>query len=219
MPTKSLFIAMILISVLSACSAPTVQRELDAVEVGAVIDSQPFSNPHRWESNQFEAISVGMDGESYRIQTDINHYVRGFYQGNFTDVILDVRAVQLTNGKHNGFGVACRASHDSTSSNGYYFLISGDGAYSIRRGHDGDLHPLIAWEKHRAIRPLEVNQLRVVCIGDYLALSVNGELIAEARDTTFTQGRIGFTATTRQSESLEVLFSDLTISEGSLSVP
>lgn len=201
---------------LGACSPPPVQRQLEAVQIGDVIASAPFDDPHRWERNQFEGIAIGLDGGSYRIQTDINSYVRGFYQGNFDNVILDVRAIQLTEGVHNGFGVACRASQDSGQAHGYYFLISGDGAYSIRRGHDGDLHPLIAWETHRAIRPLAVNQLRVVCVGDYLALIVNGELIAETHDRAYTQGRIGFVATTRQDQPLEVLFSDLTISEGSL---
>lgn len=217
--TFRILLAFIYIALLTACAPPTVQRELEAVQVGDVIALDPFSNPHQWEHNQFEQISVGVDHGSYRIQTDISSYVRGFYQMTYEDVVLDVHAMQLTAGEHNGFGVACRASHDANSANGYYFLISGDGSYSIRRGWDGDLHPLVAWTKHRAIRPLEVNQLRVICVGDYLALMVNGELVGEVRDTSLTQGRIGFTATTRDNELLEVIFSNLVIMEGSRSAP
>lgn len=204
---------------ITACSPPSTQRSLEAVQVGDVLEADLFANVYQWDHNQFEDISIGLDGDSYRIQTDIDRYVRGFYQTSYQDVVLDVRALQLTVGKHNGFGVACRASHDEGSANGYYFLISGDGAYSIRRGRDGDLHALVAWEKHSAIRPLEVNQLRVICVGDYLALMVNGQLVGEVRDTALRQGRIGFTATTRQDEPLDVLFSDLVLSEGSLSTP
>lgn len=202
---------------ITACSPTPPQRSLDMIQIGEVIHQSLFDNAHQWERNQFEGIAIGLEGDAYRIQTDISQYVRGFYAGNYEDIVLDVRVMQLSEGKHNGFGVACRASHDSHSANGYYFLISGDGAYSIRRGRDGDLHPLIAWEKHSAIQQLGVNQLRIICIGDYLALVVNGTLVAETRDNALTQGRIGFTATTRDEEPLDVLFSGLVVSEGSLS--
>jgi hypothetical protein len=185
--------------------------------MGDVLALDGFSREFEWENRQQGAVSVGIEGHSYRIRTDDSRYVRGYNRINtYNNVILDVSVTQLSTESVNAYGVVCRASTDSDSANGYYFFISGDGAYSIRRGLQGDLDALIAWERSSHINQNGFNRLRVVCVDDYLALWINGTPVAEIHDRMFTQGRIGFAAASRDGELLDVVFSDLVVSTGNL---
>jgi hypothetical protein len=104
----------------------------------------------------------------------------------------------------------CRVQGDELS--GYALRISGDGYSSIARFVDGNPEALVEWSGSEAVRQGNAtNRLRVVCDGDYLALFVNGELVAEARDTTFTDGDIALMATTFQPEATEVHFDNLVV--------
>ncbi|RMG89348.1 MAG: hypothetical protein D6712_01870, partial [Chloroflexi bacterium] len=54
------------------------------------------------------------------------------------------------------------------------------------------------------------NQIRVVCLDDYLALYVNDTFITEVHDQFFQQGVVGLgVVTTSESDVLEVSFDDL----------
>ncbi len=188
-----------------------------AIVMGNVLQADGFANPFAWENRQQGNVSVGVENGGYRIRTDVNSYVRGYgLMDVYEDVVVDVRVTQLSDDAVNAYGVVCRASADSNSANGYYFLISGDGAYSIRRGRQGDLEPIIAWERSSRINRQGFNQLRAVCIGDYLALWVNGVRVAQTRDSTFTQGRVGFAAAAQNGRLLDVVFSNLVISDADL---
>ena len=74
------------------------------------------------------------------------------------------------------------------SGRGYYFLISGDGHYTIRWSNGRSLDDIIPVGYSDAIQRDAGNRLRAVCIGDYLALWINDVFVAEARDG---RGRAG----------------------------
>ena len=75
---------------------------------------------------------------------------------------------------------------------GYYFLISGDGHASIRYSDGHALQTVAPAQRVAAIRSgRQSNQLRAACIGDYLALWVNGELVMQARDRRSSRGTPG----------------------------
>jgi hypothetical protein len=56
-----------------------------------------------------------------------------------------------------------------------------------------------------------VNQMRVECAGDYLALYVNNQLVAEGTDDRFTKGLAGFAASGSEVGSVQVSFENFTI--------
>jgi hypothetical protein len=85
----------------------------------------------------------------------------------------------------------CRADV-SNNGDGYYFMYNANGYYSIRIGDGDKVLPLVDWTHARAIETeINTNKLKVVCAGDYLAMYINGALLAEAYDPTFTSGYAG----------------------------
>ena len=58
----------------------------------------------------------------------------------------------------------------------------------------------------------ETNTLTAVCVDDYLAMYVNGDLIAEARDKTLTSGYNSMViALVEEEDTLQVQFDNLNI--------
>jgi hypothetical protein len=127
--------------------------------------------------------------------------------------------VQQTEGQPgNGFGVLCRAD---ASGNGYYFLISSTGYFSIRSATDAQNDPtaLVDWQRSDAIRQgSEPNELLAVCVNDYLSFSVNGRFLAEARDETHNAGSLGVVLGAVQ-ETAWVRFDDIIVREAAIAAP
>ncbi len=124
--------------------------------------------------------------------------------------------VQQTEGQPgNGFGLLCRAD---ARGNGYYFLISSTGYFTIRKAtsEQDDPVPLVDWQASDAIRQgSEPNDLLVVCVNDYLTFSVNGRFLAEARDNTHDGGRFGVTLGAVQ-DTAWVRFDDIIVREAAI---
>lgn len=101
---------------------------------------------------------------------------------------------------------------------GYLFLVQGSGSYGIFRARGRSLTPLVDWTASDVVNPaLEMNTLRVVCVGDYLALYVNGQLLAQTTDSTYTEGQVGMVASASNRLGARVQFDNLTVYEGSSS--
>lgn len=107
------------------------------------------------------------------------------------DVIVEATTQQQSDYNYNAYGVACRLAPDN-SGRGYYFLISGDGHYSIRWNNGRTLDDIIAMTPSNKIKQGKAkNQIRAVCIDNYLALWINDEFVAEAYDKRASQGYVG----------------------------
>jgi hypothetical protein len=111
---------------------------------------------------------------------------------------------------------AAEATEDAprVEGDGYLFLVQGTGGYAIMRARGRDVVPLVDWGTSDAITqgPGE-NHIRAVCAGDYLALYVNDQLLAETNDDTYTQGQIGLVASAVNRLGVRVEFDNLQISE------
>ena len=97
---------------------------------------------------------------------------------------------------------------------GYLFLIQGNGRYAILRSRRRSITPLVNWTQSDKINqgPGQ-NELRAVCMDDYLALYVNGEFVADTTDTTYETGQVGVAATASNRLGVEVEFDNLTVHE------
>jgi hypothetical protein len=118
-------------------------------------------------------------------------YVMSTNNAPHTDVLINAVVRQTEGLLGNGFGVVCRADERG---NGYYFLLSSDGEFSISVGTDvrDALFALIPWQHHSIIRRgFYDNEIRAVCAGDYLAMFINDVFVAEAFDNEFTAGELG----------------------------
>jgi hypothetical protein len=101
-------------------------------------------------------------------------------------------AVRQTEGESgSAYGLMCRAD---SSGNGYYFLITSSGHFTIRSATpvQNNPVPLVDWQHSDAIRQGdEANELQAICVGDYLSFSVNGRFLAEVRDDSHASGELG----------------------------
>jgi tRNA A-37 threonylcarbamoyl transferase component Bud32 len=131
----------------------------------------------------------------------------------FTDVVIDADATQVSapENDNDGYGVLCRAQ-TTDGSDGYALVISGDGFYSIHKISGGQWEALVGWTRSDAINlGNATNHIQAVCRGTALALRVNGQLLAETSDATYTSGAIGLAATTFEDDPVEIHFDNLIV--------
>ncbi len=211
---KGIFIVG-LIAMLSGCQAqPSVRYAL-----GEVLLEEGFSESFAWESyvNADQHVDFRVLDGVYRTRVSNTGFIWGLNSQAHGDVVIEVESTQLSEFRNNAYGVMCRAA-TSNNGDGYYFLISGDGMYSIRRGAVDQIAPLIEWRHTSAVRQGQaINRIRAVCVGDYLALHVNDQFVAETRDSRYREGFAGLSAAVAQGGSVDVAFDDLTIWSAALS--
>lgn len=212
---RRLFLGTLLTAALLA-SCSNTRPEVE-ITLGEILSRESFEPlPFGWDTATQGNIHIGAAEGAYRIVTDANDFVSGFNSTPYADVVIDVQGIQLTAGDDGAYGVVCRAAADNRG-NGYYFLVGADGSYTIRKGQFGEINALVHWARHDAIaQEAALNQLRAVCIQDYLALYINGVFVADVRDDTFSSGYIGFAAAAGAGSSLEVAFDDLILRSGIL---
>ncbi|MCY3832981.1 MAG: hypothetical protein OXG85_08180 [Chloroflexi bacterium] len=205
-------------ALLAACASirPAMRTE-PAPESGfrylelLVDDDFAGSEPWRQYMDGDDLVMSARDGV-YQIDFVGRQYVWAQRQGWHSDIVLEADATQASDFDHNAFGLACRLD-PANSGRGYFFLISGDGYASIRWSNGRSLEPIVRAASSAAIRSGKAsNSLRVVCIEDYLALWVNGQFVAEARDGRASAGAVGLAGVMNYAgRRLAVHFDDLKV--------
>ncbi|MCA9907175.1 MAG: hypothetical protein KC519_00900 [Anaerolineae bacterium] len=211
MNMRILVFCMLMISAgLSACGRA---RGSQPFEIGDLLLDEDFSNPSAWETYSDPAIQVDLrvvDGV-YRIDAHNEVFIWGLNAQMHTDVVIEVETEQLSSYADNAYGVMCRAD-PADDGDGYYFFISGDGYYTIRRGAGDEIAPLIEWLPSSAIHQgQEHNRIRAVCIQDYLALYVNDQFVDETRDQLYSSGVTGLTAGVSAGGDVRIDFDNLLV--------
>ncbi len=181
-------------------------------QTGNILFRDDFSDSGSgWEVGDYSGGSVGYRNGSYFVRSQESGSVMwGVANHSFSDVIVQVDATQIAApaNDNNAFGIKCREK----DGNGYGFVISGDGYYSIQIITDGDWEPLVDWSASDAIHTgNDTNHIRAICDGSYLALAVNGKLLAETHDDTYSAGDISLTATTFEDEPTEIHYDNLVV--------
>lgn len=151
-----------------------------------------FESGEDWRSYaDGEDLFLGVKDGKYLIDFVGRKYVWTQSDDLYADSVIEAEATHLADFDHNAFGLACRLDGGNRG-RGYYFLISGDGYASIRWSDGRSLRPIVAAAPAEAVKTGNSrNLLRIVCIEDYLALWVNGEIVAEARDQRGSEGAAG----------------------------
>lgn len=138
-----------------------------------------------------DELFLGVQDGAFLIDFSGRQYVWTQGERQLDDVVIEAEATQFSDYDHNAFGLACRLDPGNRG-RGYYFLISGDGHASIRWGDGRSLAAVVQAAPASPVKTGKArNRLRAVCIEDYLALWVNGELVAEARDQRASRGAVG----------------------------
>lgn len=206
---------IVLCGLLAACDASPSRDVL----LGEIVLRDEFNDDLGWRTYDSPGLRLQVENGKYRGEMDGGVYVWGIKTEMYEDVVLEIEAEQVSAGTENGYGLVCRAD-PGNDGDGYYFLVSGDGAYSIRRGRDQEVKYLVAWQRSDAVyQGSALNEIRAVCIGDYLAMYVNGQFVAEAWDSLYTRGYAGVAFTSTQNTPVIVEFDNLTVWEARLSNP
>jgi hypothetical protein len=156
---------------------------------------EAFDQMEAWESyNSASGAQLGVENGIYRIFSANPGYVWGLNSQEYADTVTEVQVTPLTSFQDIGLGVMCRADA-SNNGDGYYFMISANGYYSIRIGRGSDVAPLVDWSLSPAVkRGVDNNTIRAVCLGNQLAMYVNDQLVANIVDNTYSSGFTGLTA-------------------------
>jgi hypothetical protein len=191
----------------------------------ATYDSLPytdnFSDPNSgWESIENADGAAGYSNGSYvSVAKTQGFYVAGSLFRFWGDSVIEVDATPASGPGNNNFGYAveCHIRNDGRS---YTFEVTADGYYSVYRvtGFDPytftSLLPGVEYLASSAINQgLATNHLAVTCAGNQLKLEVNGQVLFEGQDSSFSDGHISLSAITFEDNDTpaEVHFDDLLV--------
>ncbi len=177
-----------------------------------------FDHGYDWENyaNAQTGVWMGIDNGAYRIALTKPGYTFGFNTQMHDNVSIETQTSQLSGDNNNAYGVMCRAE-PSGNGLGYFFFISGDGYWSIRKGTADGAKPLVEFTTTNAIHQgRSLNTIRVLCIQDYLALYVNDIFVGATYDSAYQRGFAGLVAAVPNKGTVEVTYDYVKIVQASL---
>jgi hypothetical protein len=176
-----------------------------------LVTLETFTKKADWEEySSPNGVELGIENGVYRMSSINQGYVWGLNKEQHKNVVLEVDATPLSPNVHNAFGLMCRAD-ESDNGNGYYFMINGDGYYSISVGLGDEIKPLVEWKKATNVIHVGIdkNAIRAVCLDDSLALYVNDKLLIETHDDTYQSGYAGLAVAAASNGGSDVAFDNL----------
>ncbi len=191
---------------LAATAAPLIGTE-------TIIYQDDFLDPSSgWDRYAGEDAITDYESGGYRILVnDENSYFWSNPYMFFSDILVEVQATKIAGPDDNDFGLICRYQD---AQNFYFFLISSDGYYSINKYRDGE-YEIVGRESYtfdEGIRQGQAtNLLQASCVGDVLALTVNGERLFEVQDGDFSGGDVGLIAGTFAEPGTDILFKNFKV--------
>lgn len=164
-----------------------------SVRAGRELVNYSFHQPATWDLFDLEGgiARAALEGNALVLGVDAGlGYLTAGNNVTHQDVLINATVRQTEGLLGNGFGLLCRADK---LGNGYWFLLSSRGEYSIQVASAvrEEPFPLVPWRYHSVIRQgLQANDLRIVCAENYLALLINDVFVAEAFDDEFREGEL-----------------------------
>jgi hypothetical protein len=172
-----------------------------------------FSDPASgWPIYKGAYVNQGYQDGKYRIElSEPNHSAWGTEGSIFDDVFIEVNAGQVEGNHDSQYGVICRFQDYG---NFYGFAIRNDGYYTIWKVEAEEIIGLVEWTPSPIINQgLNVNLITVVCDGYRLALTINGELLAEKTDSSISRGLVGVYAGAMDAPGVVVEFDNFVVRE------
>ncbi len=117
---------------------------------------------------------------------------------DFTNLYLEATFNSGTCSGSDHYGIITRVPVIREPDQGYLFTVTCDGRYSLRRWNakadaDGEMRWLVNWTQSSSIATgsNQVNRLGMFTSGSRLILYVNGVLLTEVQDSTYSRGYFG----------------------------
>ncbi len=181
--------------------------------LGEQLLHENFNKADSWEKySGSDGTKFGVSAGAYSMfvpKTASGSLIWGVNTLEQADESIQATFIQRAENPDAHFGLMCRTD---TTGIGYYFIVGGDGTTYIGKGVEDKVavltDPIISEAVNQGT---DANTVRAVCAGNYLALYVNDQLVAEANDDQFTRGVSGLAASSGDSADTDVTVDDLDI--------
>ena len=205
--------------VLAACGGP---RPPTAPAEPSVIFRDDFSDINSgWDQHRGADVVTDYDEGGYLLAVEepgVSVWARPGL--DLADVVLEADAQHAAGPDNNEYGLMCRYSRGGDGRNSFYFfMVSSDGYYALGKvvrdvrtilsPAEGSFQPIEAV----AFDPRAVNRLRASCQGTQLALSLNGELLAEFSDSELARGDVGVLAGSFDEGGVRITFDNVVVQQ------
>jgi hypothetical protein len=213
---RSIAPVAVLAMAMLACQAITASESTDSEPPDTqaeVIYQDDFENSNSGWLSQRDADGItDYDQGGYRIKVDLIEWFFWVESGKtFTDVKIDVDVTKIGGPDANEMGIICRYVD---ANNFYFFTITSDGFYGITKliNDEYELIDMTELEFSNAINQgAATNHLQAICDGETLRFYVNGTLLADVQDASFSSGDIGMIAGTTDMPGADLLFDNLVV--------
>jgi hypothetical protein len=182
---------------------------------GEVLFSDDFSDEDGgWDTYSAEYGSVFYeDGWIHLTNNNPAEFVTGTWADEyFTDFVLEIETKLVAGTGSNWHIVECRYVDNSDC---YRFGISADGYHFIGKFVNGNWISLesVTYSSYIDQGVGAVNLVRIECIGSRLSLSVNGQLLDQLTDTSFSGGDVVLGASALSGTFTEIAFDNVIVTK------
>jgi hypothetical protein len=216
---KKVYIALAAIVLVSlACSFSTISTpSTSGGQSGNVLFQDDFSNTKSgWSTRESNGDKMAYSNGSFEIylNSTMTDLISNANQSLQSDVVVNVDVTKAGGSDNNDFGVTCRMKD---LNNFYFFEASNDGYAVIGLYLDNQMKYLSAdaMQKVDGINSgSTLNHIRAECVGSSLKLYVNGNLVAQTTDTTFTSGGdVGLIAGSFDTGGVDIQFDNFVVTK------
>ena len=218
---KKIYLLAILALLMSSpgCSSSSNQSdggETTAKSTGRIYLQDDFSNDASgWPGVRTDEGTTDYENGVYRILVNLkndDYFATPGLTSLPNDVRVEVDATKVAGSDNNDFGILCRYQDNN---NVYQFVVSSDGYVGILKLEDGSMQSISAEtliESSAVNTGNAQNHIRADCIGEMLALYVNGQQVSTAQDTTFLRGgEVGVFAGTYDTPGTDIHFDNFIV--------
>lgn len=185
------------------------------IELGDILMADNFEEEGAWGLLDEDGTLIEVNDGVYFFEEESERlfsWGQNHDEEEYEDVVISIEAEQTSRDEETGYGLMCRLQTDD-SGDGYTFLIGGDGYYTIGYWEDDEYVTLEEGNSDAVNQGEALNTIYVVCVGEYLALYANGELIDEVEDDTFESGVTGMAVVSFIDEPVVVEFDNVYVWE------
>lgn len=183
--------------------------DVTGMKPGTVVLTERFDNNDlNWDAYSDDGSSALIDRGQLQISSEEANSSASSYLGAvLKDFDVSV-AVQRIEGARDGFyGILFR----QLKGRGYAFEVTDNGYFNVATWTDEAYTPLIEWTRSSAIKPGQINFLRVVARDDKFAFYINEQQVATLSDDRYQSGSIGFWAGNFKQAGMKVTFDDMIV--------
>ncbi len=200
---------------------PTLDPGDPRARLGAPKSTDPMDNASAWVwptgSDQFtsatftngmQAITSTDEKDGWRIANPVGR--------EFTNTYIEATFKTNTCSGSDHYGIILRVPVVREPDQGYLFGVTCDGRYSLRRWNaeilpKGEMKRLVEWTASPVINAgsNQTNRLGIFAVGKRLILYVNGKLLSEVQDSTFSAGYFGVFAGYDVTENLVIQLDEM----------